>query len=320
MARVAIIGGGPAGLMAAEALATANATVGRSKKRPKIEIFDAMPSLRPQVPDGRQGRHEHHALRAAARFRRPLRRAPGSLRRCSMPSARALREWIAWPRHRDLRRHLGPGLSDRDEGRAAAARLAAPPARPGGAFPCPPSLAGLGRRRPAFRHAGRRTVEVEADAVMLALGGGSWARLGSDGAWVPLLPGAACRSRRCGRPTAASTWPGAYFSERFAGQPVKPVSPRSGHIASRANSTSPPTGIEGGLVYALSAPLRDALARDGQCRCTDPRPGAGTQPGAAGSRPGAAARPRFAGQSPAPARRYRRRQGGTAARILPARG
>ena len=104
-----------------------------------------------------------------------------------------------------------------------------------------------------------------AGAVVMALGGGSWARLGSDGAWCPLLAsrGIQVRSLRpanCGFDLAWSP----LFSERFAGTPVKPV------VAHLPDSHPSPegrrgefvitrTGIEGSLVYALSARLRDLI-------------------------------------------------------------
>jgi hypothetical protein len=110
---------------------------------------------------------------------------------------------------------------------------------------------------------------VRADCTVLALGGGSWARLGSDGAWVPLLtacgvPVAPLRPANCGFDVAWS----AHFRERFAGQPVKAVTAsftdaagithkRSGELMISAY------GIEGSLVYALSAPLRDTIAAQG---------------------------------------------------------
>ncbi|MGA6183134.1 TIGR03862 family flavoprotein [Stenotrophomonas sp. NPDC077421] len=114
------------------------------------------------------------------------------------------------------------------------------------------------------------THTVTTDAVVLAMGGGSWPQLGSDGAWtapmaargidiVPLKPA------NCGFDL---DWT-AYFSERQAGAPLKPVvahwidlhgQPRSlqGECVITAN------GIEGSLIYALAADLRDALARDGK--------------------------------------------------------
>jgi hypothetical protein len=113
-------------------------------------------------------------------------------------------------------------------------------------------------------------VDVAADAVILALGGGSWARLGSDGAWVPLLvergiPVAPLKPANCGFDVAWSP----YFSERFAGAPVKAVSAKTcGQPEKKGEFNISASGIEGGLIYALSAPLRDALARDGSATLT----------------------------------------------------
>jgi hypothetical protein len=96
------------------------------------------------------------------------------------------------------------------------------------------------------------------------MGGGSWRRLGSDGAWVPLLaargvPVAPLRPANCGFDVAWS----AHFAGRFAGAPVKSVSASCAgrSVAGDFNITA--TGVEGGLIYALSAPLRDALEGDG---------------------------------------------------------
>ena len=114
-----------------------------------------------------------------------------------------------------------------------------------------------------------------ADATVLALGGASWPRLGSDGAWVPLLDArgvaiAPLRPSNCGfdvaptRPTVAG-W-SELLRERFAGQPIKPVAAR---MASE-RETCPgefvltDTGVEGSLVYAFSARLRDEIAARGE--------------------------------------------------------
>jgi len=110
----------------------------------------------------------------------------------------------------------------------------------------------------------------DAHAVVLALGGGSWPRLGSDGAWVPLLADAGIAIA----PLAAANsgfdvaWSD-HFRARFAGRPVKPsvatFTGTDGAIHSRRGEfVVTETGVEGGPVYALSAPLRDAIARDGK--------------------------------------------------------
>ena len=102
---------------------------------------------------------------------------------------------------------------------------------------------------------------------MLALGGGSWARLGSDGAWAPGLRArgvavAPLRPANCGFDVDWSE----HFRERYAGQPVKPVSMRCGDDAKARQGEFVVTrsGIEGSLVYALSAALRDRLQADGR--------------------------------------------------------
>jgi hypothetical protein len=112
--------------------------------------------------------------------------------------------------------------------------------------------------------------DVFADAVVFALGGGSWGRLGSDAAWVPLMqqreiPVAPLLPANCG---FDADW-GVYFRDRYAGQPVKPVAMDvdgvDGTVQHRQGEfivTS--TGIEGSLVYAMSSLIRDRLLADGE--------------------------------------------------------
>ena len=110
---------------------------------------------------------------------------------------------------------------------------------------------------------------LHADAVVLALGGGSWPQLGSDGAWAPLLAArgvtvAPPLPSNCGFDTGWSE----HFHARFAGTPVKTVvaslSDRQGRtFRVEGEFIVTETGIEGGLVYALSAPLRDEIAAAG---------------------------------------------------------
>jgi len=110
---------------------------------------------------------------------------------------------------------------------------------------------------------------LKADAVILALGGGSWAKLGSDGAWVPLLaahgvPIAPLRPANCGFDVGWSE----HFRSRFAGMPLKTVAAgftdASGVEHRRQGECMvTETGLEGSLIYALSAPLRDTLETAG---------------------------------------------------------
>jgi uncharacterized flavoprotein (TIGR03862 family) len=106
---------------------------------------------------------------------------------------------------------------------------------------------------------------------VLALGGGSWAKLGSDGAWAPVLDArgidvAPLVPSNCGFDVAGG-W-SEHLKSRFAGQPVKTVALRfadaGGRIHERRGELMlSDSGIEGSLVYALSAPLRDTIAAQG---------------------------------------------------------
>lgn len=113
-------------------------------------------------------------------------------------------------------------------------------------------------------------VEIDADATVLALGGGSWSRLGSDGAWVPTLASvgiemAPLRPSNCGFDIGWSD----FLRRQHAGAPIKPVvlrfdSAAGEHFERRGEFVLTDTGIEGSLVYAVSALLREAIAAEGQ--------------------------------------------------------
>ena len=123
----------------------------------------------------------------------------------------------------------------------------------------------------------RGPVEMAPDATVLALGGASWARLGSDGAWVPRLSErgvdiAPLRPANCGFdacPTAEGrTGWSEHLSSGFAGMPIKPVAigitDAQGNMQWRQGEfVLTATGIEGSLVYAFAAPIRDEIARQG---------------------------------------------------------
>ena len=102
------------------------------------------------------------------------------------------------------------------------------------------------------------------DAVVLALGGASWPRLGSDGAWRPRLEaeGVAVEPFRPSNVGFDVAW-SEVFADLFAGQPLKPVAMTHGDRTVRGEAMVTRYGLEGGAVYALSAGLREAVARDG---------------------------------------------------------
>ncbi|HRP65372.1 MAG TPA: TIGR03862 family flavoprotein [Thauera sp.] len=303
---VAVIGGGPAGLMAAETLAAAGLDV---------TVFDAMPSVgRKFLLAGRGGLNLTHSeafepflsrygQRRAALT--PMLQAfgaqalrdwahglgietfvgtSGRVFPTEMKAAPLLRAWLARLRAAGVRfavRHRWQGWEGWDPAARADARTL--PAH-GQAASAPATSTGRQRLRFATPE-GERI--IEADALVLALGGGSWAKLGSDGAWVSLLRDAgvdvaALQPANCGfdvgapdtlaqasdagetgRP-AARGW-STHFLERFRGQPLKSVcahfSDATGQAHERAGECLiSASGIEGGLIYALSAPLRDTLA------------------------------------------------------------
>jgi uncharacterized flavoprotein (TIGR03862 family) len=112
------------------------------------------------------------------------------------------------------------------------------------------------------------------DAVVLALGGASWPRLGSDGLWTEDLKAAGVeiepfRPSNVGFDTRWS----AIFADRFAGEPLKPVALTHGERTVRGEAVVTRYGLEGGAIYALSSTLRDAIERDGAATLTvDLRP------------------------------------------------
>lgn len=108
---------------------------------------------------------------------------------------------------------------------------------------------------------------VAANATVLALGGASWPRLGSDGGWVELLAakGVAIAKLRPANSGFTVAW-SELFRDRFEGQPLKGVALTVGASTVRGEAMITRNGIEGGAVYALSAELREAVLGLGQAR------------------------------------------------------
>ena len=263
--RVAIVGGGPAGLMAAEVLLQGGA---------QVDLYDAMPSVgRKFLLAGKGGLNLTHSEPLDAFTARYAERAPQVAPWLDTLPPQALRDWAAG---------LGIATFIGSSGRVFPAEMKAAPLL----------RAWLHRLRAAglrlhMRHrwqgwqpgdaptllrfatpAGAQ--QQQADAVLLALGGASWARLGSDGAWVPHLAArgvdvAPLQPANCGFDVGWSP----YFAQRFAGAPMKSVRLRFDDGAGPAfdrpgEFVITATGIEGSLVYAASARLRDAIARTGR--------------------------------------------------------
>jgi uncharacterized flavoprotein (TIGR03862 family) len=262
-----VVGGGPAGLMAAQALADAGVAV---------DLFDAMPSVgRKFLLAGKGGLNLTHSEPIEpflGRYGEARDRVAPWLRE-SGPEA--LRAWA---------KGLGVDTFVGSSGRVFPTDLKAAPLlrawlhRLRGAGVkfhmrhrwlgwAPASEAGH-----ALRFATPQSeLVVHSRAVVLAMGGASWARLGSDGAWVPLLAErgveiAALKPSNCGFDVAA--W-SEHLKSRFAGAPMKNVAlrctaPDGRHFDQRGEFVVTQTGIEGSLVYAASALLRDSIAADGR--------------------------------------------------------
>jgi len=111
---------------------------------------------------------------------------------------------------------------------------------------------------------GSETRIIVADAAVLAMGGGSWSRLGSDAAWVPLLAErgvtiAPLKPANCGFDVAWSE----YFKNKFDGAPLKTVAISFKGLRQQGEFIVTREGVEGGLIYALSAPIREEVEASG---------------------------------------------------------
>ena len=255
MARIAIIGGGPAGLMAAEAA---------SGRGADVTVFEAMPTAgRKLLMAGKSGLNITHA-EAREQFDTRYGSAQGRLQAALDGfSPQAVRDWCA-----GLGVETFVGSSDRVFPKAMKAspllrawlrRLA----ERGVELRTRHRWRGFDGDALVFDTPGGRVTE-RFDATVLALGGASWPELGSDAAWVPWLAERGVvvmpfRPANCGFEVSWS----AVFADRFAGEPVKAVVANSDAGSMQGEFVVTRAGIEGSLVYAHSAALRDRLECEG---------------------------------------------------------
>jgi len=266
MMHVIVVGGGPAGLMAADVV---------SAHGVRVTLYEQMPNVgRKLLMAGRGGLNLTHSeprdaflsrFGAALGFMQPLIETfpPDALRTMAgalgqetfvgssgrvfptaMKASPLLRAWLA--------RLASQGVEIRTRHRFAGFDADGRPriTGPQAAQPVSPDAPKL------------PDVPATPDAIVLALGGASWPRLGSDAAWVPELSGVGIRvvpfvSANAGLRVAWS----AHFRDRFAGEPLKRIAITAGGSSMRGEAIVTRDGLEGGVIYALTPVVRDLLGQ-----------------------------------------------------------
>ncbi|MDQ2780317.1 MAG: TIGR03862 family flavoprotein [Pseudomonadota bacterium] len=256
---VAVIGGGPAGLMAAE-------TVVRAGHR--VQVFDEMPSVgRKFLLAGIGGLNLTHSEGFDAFVGRYRERASVLRPRLEAFDADALRDWAA---------ALGVETFVGTSGRVFPRDLKAAPLlrtwlhrlrEQGVVFRMRHRWLGFGEGNALRLQSPSGELLIEPAATVLALGGASWPQLGSDGSWVaPLVERqvdiAPLRPANCGFDVAWSE----HFSQRHAGEPLKSVAVEVNGQRQAGEFVVTAGGVEGSLIYAVSALLRDQIERTGEGR------------------------------------------------------
>ena len=257
MSRVAIIGAGPAGLMAAESL---------SRQRIGVDIYDAMPSFgRKFLMAGKSGLNITHAEKKEIFLKRYPNADPRLTEMVSNFDADDLIHWMAG---------LGIKVHTGSTGRVFPQMMKASPLLRswlgrlqghGAQFFPRHSWQGWDEEGALCFETPDGARSITPAATVLALGGASWSRLGSDGAWAthlakqniqlaPFLPS------NCGFTVDWSD----HMAAKFAGEPIKSVRLSSGPHHNRGEFVITSKGVESGGIYTLSAALREQLIKRGR--------------------------------------------------------
>lgn len=258
---VVVIGGGPAGLMAAEVI---------SGRGVRVDVYDSMPSLgRKFLMAGKSGLNITHSEpfeQFASRYGKRRAQIEPMLK---MFGPEELLEWV---------HELGIETFVGTSGRVFPVGMKASPllrawlkrlSDSGVTFHLRHKWKGWLPDKSLHFESPEGNKTVNADALVLALGGGSWSRLGSDGAWVPWLVNAGVeveplKPSNCGFDVNWSP----HFRERFDGHPVKSVVLSFGAFRQQGEFIITKEGVEGSLIYAASALIRDEIYARGKAIIT----------------------------------------------------
>ena len=263
---IAVIGGGPAGLMAAEVAAQGGA---------QVDLYDAMPSVgRKFLLAGKGGLNLTHSEPFETFLSRygPHQEQLAPMIRSFGPEA--IREWAAG---------LGVQTFIGTSGRIFPIDMKAAPLlkawlrrlrQLGTRFHVRHRWSGWDEQGALLFQTPTGRQSANADAVILALGGASWPQLGSDASWVPLLQArgvdiSPLRPANCGFDVVWSP----FFKSTFAGHPVKSVAlcqekPDGSRHIRKGEFVITETGVEGSLIYTVAATLRDRIEREGHAVLT----------------------------------------------------
>ncbi|MCE3255730.1 MAG: NAD(FAD)-utilizing dehydrogenase [Rickettsiaceae bacterium] len=253
---IAIIGGGPAGLMAAEIIATAGY---------QVTIYDAMPSFgRKFLMAGRGGLNLTHSEPLEKFITRYFEASNWLEPYIKAYSPQELQKWCEG---------LGQETFIGTSGRIFPKSMKASPLLRawlkrldslGVHFLTRHLWQGFDGENLIFRDAEKKLIKIKADVTLLALGGASWPHLGSDGSWVKILLECGVkiselRPANCG---FVSKWSD-YLATNFAGTPLKSVAIRHKNFSHKGEMIITKQGMEGNAVYALSANLRESIKSEG---------------------------------------------------------